>query len=752
MRQLETQPLGGFNDTTIDTPAVFEVTTGNRSILYRTLIENTPAITSTYDGYTSPQLTVESGHNNTQWDEQRYYPVGRLAGFHGRNIEVLADSIKIVDRFGNEYFSLGIKGCDFSNPHLQTSPTAERDFIIHGFQESIVMERVLRASQVLRENGIDTEYICGLTLPEQFPLDRQGDGSIEKDLVDLPDLLDYVCTEYAKEHHESVGSDPLTLKTSLLEKLHDCDYLISYRAMDSPYRFGELYRPELFEKFIQFFKTLDLDPDERKQIETLDIHKYITNLFGPIFGGNLGAMHKIGVVHKFLHSYNLTALGSIVDLDSCKGEILGLGDAQPSEEDYIKDVVTGLKSITEVAYALPEITSDSMLDRGRITDTVYWGSMHYLFSYVEKRFEDNFQEKVHFLANLLIEANNSDEVFSDPRQRLSLTRQILGAYLLLSPPAEDQKIDSTILSFDMTETLKEEGHSCSFLYALPPRYFTAMQQLMLDNNWTVEKQALQEGEATDRIIKHPLQADIEAVFLEILTRKYRGDKKIEIDDPEAFLYTIGTAIGYIETPTDSGGPEETVEKSFQHHLEQITEHFKSHRFPSLIEDHGTNQRWDSSIGAVRIGRPAGEHENTWMPITYFDTDEDYAEFLIKHNVHHLPVKLGSQKIIDQIQDDPNAALLIADASHLVALSENISNTQMNTMLFQGTGPDTIKPLLALYNYSSEEPTIYVFKRDQYSDEDTPDYSLEKLFHELCPSLYPQPRDRLFTDKQTSLQP
>lgn len=743
MHQLETQSLGGFNDTALDVPAAFEVTAGNRGILYSTIIENTPAITSAYDGRTSPQLTVASEYSGIQWDEQRYYPVGRLSEFHGRNIEVLADTIKIADQFGNEYFSLGIKGCDFSNPFLRPSPTAERDFIVNGFQESIVMERVLRTSKILRENGIGTEYICGLTLPEQFPLDKQEDGIGDKGFVELPDLLNHVCTKFAKEHHESLGVEPLKLKADLLEKLHDCDYLISYRAMDCPYRFGELHNPELFEKFIQFFKALELEPDEREQIESMDVHKYIKNLFSPIFGSNLGAMHRLGVVHKFLHSYNLTALGSIVDLDSCRGEILNLGDAQPSEAEYIKDVITGLKSITEVVYALPEMTSDSILARGKLTDTVYWGSMHYLYSYIESRFEDNFQEKVHFLTSLLLEANNSNETFNDPRQRISLTKQILGAYLLLRPSDENQKIDASILSFDMGEMLKEKGHTCSFLYALPPQYFTEMQQLMLNDDWTVEEQVLQEGETTERIIKHPPQADIEAIFLEVLTEKYRGEKKLEINDSETFLYTIGTAIGYIDTPTTSHNSSKEIEKSFHHHLKQITEHFKLYRFPSLIDNSDPTTRWGSSIGAVRIGRPQGEHENSWIPVAYLSTDEDYAEFLINHDVHRIPIKLGSQKIIDRIQDDPNKNILIADAAQIAALSENISNTQMNTMLFQGSGPDNVRPLIVIHDYPAEQPTIYVFRRDQYSAEATPDYPLEKLLHELCPSLYSQPRDQLF---------
>src|SRR4051812_18658948 len=253
MRRLEAQPLYAFNDTPVDTPAAFFVSLPNGQELdYDTMVANPPAVTTEYDGLTKKQTVIAAEDGLPLWDTDELYPVGRFASFHGRNLEVLAGQIAVVDQFGNEYQSLCIKGSDLSNPRFKESVTASRDYIIWGLQESLVMERVLRASRLLRESGIGTEYICGLALPESFPVGNSSLAIDDGETKNLDDLLERLASDFAKPPGDTeeqkiqvlknVAGDksPFELKADMIDRFKDCDYLISFRAMDSPFRFNQL--------------------------------------------------------------------------------------------------------------------------------------------------------------------------------------------------------------------------------------------------------------------------------------------------------------------------------------------------------------------------------------------------------------------------------------------------------------------------------------------------------------------------------
>ena len=360
MRQLETKPMAGFNETQIDKPTTFNVQLANGAELgYEDVISATPGVTSAYDGYARPQLVLGIEEGLPQWDEARLYPVGRLATFHGRNIEVLADNVDIQDTFGNQFRSLCIKGSDFSDPHIFESATASRDFIVYGLQESLVMERIIRASKILREHGIGTEYICGLSVPKSFPLDKQGRAIDQKNPADFSEFLETLAGKYASENQND--KSPLEIKTGMIERFSDCDYLITYRALDCPYRFGELQDPEQFAKFKQFRKSITDDPSEIERIESQSVFEYLEQDFVPTLAQNLAKLHKLGLVHGFLHRNNITALGSIVDLDSMNGEALELGDSFEDTSPFNRNLllkgqigdlfecIRGLQAVTTLA-------------------------------------------------------------------------------------------------------------------------------------------------------------------------------------------------------------------------------------------------------------------------------------------------------------------------------------------------------------------------------------------------------------------
>lgn len=324
MRRLETQTLEGFNDTPIDAPTVFEVSVGDRKIDYATLIKNTPAVTTTYDGYHEPQLILSSCKGLPNWDESTFYPVGRLNNTHGRTLQVLADDVYVKDQFGNEYRSLAIKGCDLSDPRFIEHATAARGYIIKGLQESIVMERVLRASKTLRANGVDTEYICGLSQPETFPTGKLH-GLDTGTNQTLPELLEKLATDFAFRADEQImlhtkfvvtatgnqivppgeiAKEPLEVKSEMIDRFKDCDYLISYRGMDCPSRLGELSVAGDYGKFQQFIDRR-FEGNVREFTTGLEPEQYIKSYLAYKLGSNVARMHNIGLRHGFLTPHNI---------------------------------------------------------------------------------------------------------------------------------------------------------------------------------------------------------------------------------------------------------------------------------------------------------------------------------------------------------------------------------------------------------------------------------------------------------------
>lgn len=484
MRRLETTPLDGFNEAKIDKPEIFNVELpGGRQLDYDTLISNTPAVTSEYDGCHNPQLVLGTDSGLPAWDEAEHFPVGRLDRIHGRTLEVLGERVEVVDEFKNVYGSLNIKGSNLANPHFFKTLTAAREFIIHGLQESIVMERVIRASRLLRENGVDTEYICGLVLPETFPLDpvKEKVGIDDKQPVTLSKLLEHMAGDLAERlaENEEESRSPLEIKLDIVERFADCNYLITYRAVDCPYRLGELHDPEKYEQLRDF---LDRHCAEDNQVANYvrehPVDEFIARPLAYWVGENIGKMHKAGVYHKHPVRLNMTALGSIVDLDSCEGEPLGFGDKPINRQDETSDAFQAIRALQEELDLIPIDRSDPFAIRN-VDDKKHSAGMLFLRAYLEQRFEAR-KDKVRFLADLLQHTDDETKE-SDGAAAYRLMEQIYDVYREFSRPYVPSE------DLDVYGGLPELGFKRSdrVLGSVPPQLFTDMKDQIMDPGWTM---------------------------------------------------------------------------------------------------------------------------------------------------------------------------------------------------------------------------------------------------------------------------
>jgi hypothetical protein len=350
MRQLETVVLDRFNDTPVDKPVTFEVVTPDDRLLgYEEVVGTVPALTSEYNPLSSPQLVIHSEDGLALWDEQNTYPVGRRDTLHGRNLEVMAGRVLISDVFGNIFKSLSIKGSNFINPHFFESGTASRDFLVFGLQESLVIERVLRASQMMRCAGIHTEYICGVVLPTGLPVPAVDNIGIDSHTVkSLPELLEHVSSRYARENPDPEKS-ALEIKSQMVERFGDCEYMVTFRGLDCPYRARDIADPDTFEEMKQF--VIDNYENMGKKLSETDYEpeQFLAEIWATEVGHNVAKMHNMGLVHGYLTSGNLTALGSIIDLDSVKGEPLEIGDEAINDDQKIEDIISVVGAIISIA-------------------------------------------------------------------------------------------------------------------------------------------------------------------------------------------------------------------------------------------------------------------------------------------------------------------------------------------------------------------------------------------------------------------
>ena len=249
------------------------------------------------------------------------------------------------DEFGNSYCGLSLKGNNFSQPGIMEHPTAAEGYIAYGLQESSIIERVLKASQLLRSRGIATEYVMGIAEPKSYPwpiIDGHTDAT---EFISLKEYKQRV----VEKHWRELPDEQRT--TEKLVELHtvfkDMTYYISLRATDSPFRLWDMRSRRVKEFTYMHINTFDLKEGEEPLDPTnyMDEERYLKDYFAPKAGRNLARLH-VDLSHGFANSLNLTTLGGIVDLDSIKGTALGMNDEPVTDADRIRDLMEVLLAMS----------------------------------------------------------------------------------------------------------------------------------------------------------------------------------------------------------------------------------------------------------------------------------------------------------------------------------------------------------------------------------------------------------------------
>jgi hypothetical protein len=315
--------------------------------LLNSLLSNIPAVLAD-PAQEQPSLP----YNDTTPDidpESLLFTLKQPSSSHKRSFELTSHGARNPwnDEYGNRYGAMTIKGNNFSNPSIHEHPTASEGYIAWGLQESAIIERVLRASDVMRQRGISTEYIVGLSEPKSYPWPTIEPGVDATENIPLREYKRRLIDNYWKALPGNERS--VDTLADLHEKFETMTFYNSVRATDTAYRLSDLMyskdvRQEVFELINKEYlpdHSAPLDPTSKD-----DQLRYLNEYFVPSVARNLARLHP-GLAHGFANSLNLTALGGIVDLDSVHGEPLGLDDDPVTPSEQAMDVIGVLESISK---------------------------------------------------------------------------------------------------------------------------------------------------------------------------------------------------------------------------------------------------------------------------------------------------------------------------------------------------------------------------------------------------------------------
>ncbi len=279
----------------------------------------------------------------------------QISRSHARSLEWRLGELRHVvwqDEFGHIFTSINIKGNVFIDPEVAVSH-GDQPYIILGMDNSHSLRRRILASRILRENGIPCESTERVIKPTEFPLagkklsQTQLKQRLIAKLLSKGQIRDLEATEPAEFDAEQAAK--------VADYLSNTALLIYVRAMPINERLEDLRRCRNREEFIQvignIFRCVNI-ANSYNGLETFsidkegDVERFLGEYIPKVFAANLAKMHNLGLVHESLSPSNILVDGSLVDLDTVRGALLG--DAEVAEADISVDLVDAMESIADV--------------------------------------------------------------------------------------------------------------------------------------------------------------------------------------------------------------------------------------------------------------------------------------------------------------------------------------------------------------------------------------------------------------------
>lgn len=280
----------------------------------------------------------------------------KISPIHGRSYEMRFGEARHIfwqDEYGNLFSTITTKGNNLEEPKVLKQEVSPSGYMIYGMQDSDAMVRMLKASQLLRANHIGTEMILRVMEPQELPF---GDQVVP--LAEFKKLLiKQVWEQNAdKDSTDDQGDGNLTREDipSLTVALDKMTLFLTIRGLQVSERLADLAQasdPDEIKKILSpafLYANMSEKQNARRDPsyipDSFDINKeedrvrYLTQYLPIQIARNFATLHKLGLVHVFPHTGNISLVGSFYDLDSVQGEPLGLGDDKVTIEDIKHDL------------------------------------------------------------------------------------------------------------------------------------------------------------------------------------------------------------------------------------------------------------------------------------------------------------------------------------------------------------------------------------------------------------------------------
>jgi hypothetical protein len=268
----------------------------------------------------------------------------RVSPNHGRSYELGPNADRTTDQLGrvaiwrdefeNGYTSYSLKGNNFTHSTVMESSTAPSGYIPMGLLESDALLRVVRSSRLLREAGISTEWINRVFEPQL--LLYKGEAVSQEEYKQR--LLSDTANTRGLEEMVKIAAaiEPMTF--FITGRSMEINDRLADFASDTP----ESARKRLQRIFAVYNATHEKDEGFKRlqPAREADRIRFFKKIYPTLLGTSLAKLHNANLVHTFPTLSNVTILGGIIDLDSVRGEPLGMGDAPLSASDRANDIAT----------------------------------------------------------------------------------------------------------------------------------------------------------------------------------------------------------------------------------------------------------------------------------------------------------------------------------------------------------------------------------------------------------------------------
>ncbi len=341
----------------------------------------------------------------------------KISPKHGRSMTEKITSKKLVwggDLPGDIYGAVTIKGTSMEEDVvIERTDLFGGEYRGYGLMDDSSIDRVTRASEILRAHGLPTEKPVNVKKIKEVYIKRN-----ESRLFDKYTIGNWEKKE-SEEHKRSLR------KKGLQKYLDDYDFIALERHVQTDERLTDVeWNEKNFTGFLKpIFKWLNVATayknsgliagtprPEAFDMSKRSLRRYFMGYLPSQMGVYLGRLHKLGLTHGCAHAQNWSMVGTLYDLDSITGKRLFRDDRRSSQGGYADDFYCAVEVLTD---KLPRILGLSGLkDRKKLLEDALFTLADY---YLKERFgKGNFFSISALRFHFMLKSDETEDAIMSP--------------------------------------------------------------------------------------------------------------------------------------------------------------------------------------------------------------------------------------------------------------------------------------------------------------------------------------------------